>query len=156
MVYRLEYFSILTRCKQHCYSTWVTFLSKNNVKRLYRTPAHANIWYIEITLFDFIHEGEHMSLATEQRISLKEAAKILDVSVVTVRSYCNHGLNGICLEHIPRPKKFETSREAIERFLDRISVTPDSKKKNGVIPPVMTHDQDREALRQETGSHRSR
>lgn len=62
-----------------------------------------------------------MTVAEEQRISLEEAAKELDVSERTVRTYANHGLKGVKLEHIPRPGKWETSHEAIKRFLGRLA-----------------------------------
>lgn len=87
-----------------------------------------------------------MTVATEERIPLAEAAKILQVSQQTVRTYCNHGVNGIRLEHIPRPRRFETSREAVERFLAALTVSGE------VEEPVMapSHADERAAFKAET------
>ena len=92
-----------------------------------------------------------MSVAEETRISLNEAADLLDVTERTVRSYAKNGIRGIRLEHIARPKKWETSKEAVSRFLDAMTVVD-----GPVIQPTEPHEVKRARLYAETAHLRRR
>jgi hypothetical protein len=63
-------------------------------------------------------------ILTEGPITLEDAAKLLGVSVCTVRRHLNRGL-----EHVrigPRNARILTSRQAVFRFTDRMTGTSES------------------------------
>jgi len=93
-----------------------------------------------------------MTVATEERISLQEAAKLLGVHEKTVKSYGKSGLHGVRLEHIPRWGNWETSREAVQRFLDAIAVKPDQSEADSSGP---THEQQRAQFRANIASRKA-
>lgn len=63
-----------------------------------------------------------MSFATEDRISLDQAAELLAIGGVApttkrVRNWCIAGVNGLRLEHGRIGKNYYTTREACARFI---------------------------------------
>jgi predicted DNA-binding transcriptional regulator AlpA len=62
-----------------------------------------------------------IDLASEQPISLAQAAKVLGRSHPTIYRYSTSGVRGVQLETVRLGKQRLTCMAAIQRFLDRLS-----------------------------------
>jgi len=81
-----------------------------------------------------MHTQEHrtgVDLRDETPLTLTEAAKVLPpltgdrkVHVNTLRRWINRGVRGVRLEAVKLGRTLVTSREALQRFADRLSERP--------------------------------
>lgn len=60
----------------------------------------------------------------EERMSLKDGAKLLGVRYPTASNYANAGFRGVILETLKVGSRRQTTREAVVRFLEKLNADP--------------------------------
>ena len=94
-----------------------------------------------------------INVLTEQTLTLPQAAKLLPrlradrkVHVSTLYRWIKRGVRGVRLEAAKIGRTCVTSREAIQRFVDRITAAPTAVPVTPVLPDRIEAELDRHGL----------
>jgi hypothetical protein len=91
-----------------------------------------------------------IDITKERLYNLTALGKLIHKDRATLRSWAAHGKNGVFLEHLVTPLGIQSSTEAVQRFLDALTVLYATGKKP--VPELTTsqqkaHDRAMEELR---------